>query len=162
MNITKSNISKGIKKLSTLYIQFEDTINKFGIEEVIQTWEEVFNKIDYDYKEANEDFINAIYKITIESKYPPTIAEIILKMREIYINRKQKEELQEDINISKLQEQTKIIGCSNKEKTKQLYRQLLEKYSLEEIIKKLIDVQKENRQYSYNLTLALERILENE
>lgn len=162
MKILKSNICKGITKLRILYRQFDEQIEKFDLETIVNEWANTFNQIDYDYEEANEDFINAIYRITTESKFPPTIASIVSEMRKLYITRKQNEELQSQIDIDRLQERATIIAYSDKEKAKVLYKELLKKYSLEEIVEKLINVQKENKIYSYDLTLALEGILENE
>lgn len=162
MKILKSNLLKGIMKLGILYKQFDEQIEKYGCEKIVEEWSNTFNEIEFDYKEANTDFISAISKISTESKFPPTIADIVTKMRELNINRKQNEEFQYQIDISKLQENTAIIGYSDKEKALELYKKLLKKYSEKEVEDKLIKIQNENSIYSYDLTLALERILENE
>ena len=90
-------------KLGILYKQFDEQIEKYGCEKIVEEWVNTFKEIEFDYKEANTDFINAISKVSTENKYPPTIADIVAKMRELYISRKQNEEFQFEIDISKLQ-----------------------------------------------------------
>ena len=159
MKITKSNISKGIKKLSTLYSQFEDTIKKFGIEEVIQTWEEVFKEIDFDYSDANDDFIKAIYIATSKSKFPPTIYEILEEMRNLYKLRKSVENtiaLKNIFELSKLFERTLII---NDTKTMVNYKELEKRYTynqIEEMIKEKI---KQHNSFAYTLEECLEELI---
>ena len=162
MKILKSNLLKGIMKLGILYKQFDEQIEKYGCEKIVEEWVNTFKEIEFDYKEANTDFINAISKVSTENKYPPTIADIVAKMRELYISRKQNEEFQFEIDISKLQKNTAKIGYRDKERNIKIYKDLLKKYSEKEIENKIREIQKENDIYCYDLTLALERILESE
>lgn len=90
MKIKRNNIFKAFEIFSNTYIEFEKRIeNKEKIKEMINTWVDVFEAIDFDYEYANEDFLEAVKIVISKNKYIPTIAEISDEMKKLYIKREE-------------------------------------------------------------------------
>lgn len=90
MKIKRNNIFKAFEIFSNTYIEFEKRIeNKEKIKEMINTWVDVFEAIDFDYEYANDDFLEAVKIVISKNKYIPTIAEISDEMKKLYIKREE-------------------------------------------------------------------------
>lgn len=125
MKIDKDSILKAFIIFENVYNEFSKKIeDKENVKEMINTWIEVFETIDYDYENANKDFLEAVKIVSTRNKYIPTIAEIVEEMKKIYTERK-KDKTKE----------AKAIDTSDL--TQEEYRMLMQKkITIEELIEK--------------------------
>ena len=125
MKIDKDSILKAFIIFENVYNEFSKKIeDKEKVKKMINTWIEVFETIDYDYENANKDFLEAVKIVSTRNKYIPTIAEIVEEMKKIYTERK-KDKTKE----------AKAIDTSDL--TQEEYRMLMQKkITIEELIEK--------------------------
>jgi len=84
MKISKKVILEGLIILRYTYIEFDKRMqDENNGKEILKIWQEIFEEIDFDYKEANEDFIKSIKLNIARDKYVPTISEIIEEMKKV-------------------------------------------------------------------------------
>lgn len=91
MKIRKELIKFGIDKLTNFYIDFSRFVEFKGIDTITQAWYEMFNDMDYDYIQAEQDFKNSIIDIIKSNNKTPSFSDILDGMRELH----QKHELEE-------------------------------------------------------------------
>lgn len=142
MKIKEESILKVFKIFSNVYQEFNKRIEDYKkMEEMIKAWKEVFETIEFDYENANRDFIEGAKRAVSKSKYTPTIAEISEEMKNIYKARIEKETERKRMQIWKIEEICDLRS-GNLEKTIKNYNKLKEKYSDEEIIKQIQEYKK--------------------
>lgn len=91
MLVGKDVIGFGIEQLSMFYVDFDRFIDKKGIDNVIDTWYNMFKSIDYDYDLAEQDFKQAINELIRFNNKAPSFSDILDGMREL----KKQHDLQE-------------------------------------------------------------------
>lgn len=159
MKIKKENILKSFKLFSNIYLEFYKKVeNETALKEIIDTWSEVFNTINFDYEYANEDFLDAVKRISTKSKYIPTIAEIIEEMKKINKERIENEKRDKLWKVLELESECKLKN-NNLDKAISRYWELIKKYKHSEII----EIIKKYRKYNSindNMILTTEEILE--
>lgn len=159
MKIRKEVILKGFKLLSNIYLEFYKKIeNEVILKEIINTWTEVFNTINFDYESANDDFLNAIKRISAKNKYIPTIAEIIEEMKKINKERVVKEKRDNLWNVLEIEKECKLKN-NNLDKAINKYWELTQKYKHNEIIELIKEYRKDNL-IKTNMILTTEEIFE--
>ncbi len=143
MKINKKSILQGFMIFKSVYTEFEKRMQdeKKG-KETIQMWQEVFEEVNYDYKEANEDFIKAVRRKVAKNKYVPTIAEIVEEMK--MINKKRREDYKDKALWEVLDIEEKCgLKSINLKKAISIYCDLAQKDSKEEIISKILRYREE-------------------
>ena len=89
MKIKKKSILKAFELFSDVYTEFDKKINtEEKLRSMLDNWIEVFDIIDFDYEEANDDFLKASKILITKNKYTPTISEISDEMKQLYMQRK--------------------------------------------------------------------------
>lgn len=83
MNIGKNKITFGIKQLTMFFPDFDRFVDKKGIENIVDSWDSMFKKIEYDYDLAEQHFKQAIYNIIYTSKTTPSFSDVLNAMREL-------------------------------------------------------------------------------
>lgn len=84
MKINKESILKSFSFFENTYPEFIKRIeNRDKLNEMINIWVEILETVNYDYENANEDFIEAVKRVCTKNRYIPTIAEIIDEMSKI-------------------------------------------------------------------------------
>lgn len=143
MKINKKSILQGFMIFKSVYSEFEKRIQdeKKG-KETIQIWQEVFEEIDNDYKEANEDFVKAIKRKVAKNKYVPTIAEIIEEMKKINKERIEDCENKALWEVLDIEEKCGLKNV-NLKKAINIYCDLVKKYNKKEIILKTLKYREE-------------------
>lgn len=163
MTIDKNNILTVFKMFKNTYIDFEKKIdNKDKLKDMIVTWQEVFETIDYDYEQSNNDFIEASKKMITKTKYVPTIYEIIDEMRNIYITRTNYEHNQNTKKILQLSNLFEITLIRDLDDVIKDYERLLQKYNAEDIEKIIKDKANEHSDFTYTLESCLKEIINDE
>ena len=162
MKISKKSILQGFMIFKSVYSEFEKRMQdeKKG-KETIQAWREVFEEIDYDYKEANEDFIKAVKRMVVKNKYVPTIAEIVEEMKVIYETRVEEDENKALWEVLEIEEKCKLKNV-NLDKAISIYCDLIKKYSKEEIVSKILRYREKeliNKEMLLNTENIFEKIL---
>lgn len=162
MKISKKSILQGFMIFKSVYSEFEKRMQdeKKG-KETIQAWREVFEEIDYDYKEANEDFIKAVKRMVVKNKYVPTIAEIVEEMKVIYETRVEEDENKALWEVLEIEEKCKLKNV-NLDKAISIYCDLIKKYSKEEIVLKILRYREKeliNKEMLLNTENIFEKIL---
>lgn len=90
MKIKKKSILKAFGLFSDTYAEFDKKINtEEKLKSMVDNWVEIFEVLDFDYEEANDDFLQASKLAIIKSKYIPTISEISDEMKQLYMQRKE-------------------------------------------------------------------------
>ena len=90
MKIKKKSILKAFELFSDVYTEFDKKINtEEKLKSMLDNWIEVFDIIDFDYEEANDDFLKASKILITKNKYTPTISEISDEMKQLYMQRKE-------------------------------------------------------------------------
>lgn len=90
MKIKKKSILKAFELFSDVYTEFDKKINtEEKLRSMLDNWIEVFDIIDFDYEEANDDFLKASKILITKNKYTPTISEISDEMKQLYMQRKE-------------------------------------------------------------------------
>lgn len=90
MKIKKKSILKAFELFSDVYTEFDKEINtEEKLKSMLDNWIEVFDIIDFDYEEANDDFLKASKILITKNKYTPTISEISDEMKQLYMQRKE-------------------------------------------------------------------------
>lgn len=90
MKIKKKSILKAFELFSNVYTEFDKKINtEEKLKSMLDNWIEVFDIIDFDYEEANDDFLKASKILITKNKYTPTISEISDEMKQLYMQRKE-------------------------------------------------------------------------
>ena len=88
MKIKKKSILKAFELFSDVYTEFDKKINtEEKLKSMLDNWIEVFDIIDFDYEEANDDFLKASKILITKNKYTPTISEISDEMKQLYMQR---------------------------------------------------------------------------
>ncbi len=142
MKISKKSMLQGFMIFKSVYIEFEKRMQDENKgKETIQAWQQVFEAIEVDYKEANEDFLKAIKIVVAKNKYIPTIAEIIEEMKNIDRNRREAEIETKRRQIGKIEKACDLIR-GDFDKAIRKYQKLKQKYSDEEIIKRILTYKK--------------------
>lgn len=142
MKISKKSILEVFIIFKSVYPEFEKRMqDEQKGKETIQAWKEVFETIEFDYENANRDFIEGAKRAVSKSKYTPTIAEISEEMKNIYKARIEKEREIKRMQIWKIEEICDLRS-GNLEKAIKNYNKLKEKYSDEEIIKQIQEYKK--------------------
>lgn len=159
MKISKKSILQGFMIFKSIYTEFEKRMQdeKKG-KETIQIWQEIFAEIDFDYKEANEDFIKAIKRKVAKNKYVPTIAEIIEEMKILYKQRIEDNENKAFWEVLEIEEKCGLKNVDLK-RTISNYYDLVKKYEKEEMISKILNYRKE-KLVPQNMFLNTEDIFE--
>lgn len=159
MQINKKSILQGFMIFKSVYSDFEKRMqNEKKGKETIQIWQEVFEEIDYDYKEANEDFIKAIKRKVAKSKYVPTVAEIVEEMKAIDQKRRENYKGKALWEVLDIEEKCGLKSV-NLEKAISIHCHLVEKYNKEEIISKILKY-REERLVPQNMFLNTEDMFE--
>lgn len=159
MKISKKSILQGFMIFKSVYSEFEKRMQdeKKG-KETIQIWQEVFEEIDYDYREANEDFIKAIKRRVVKNKYVPTVAEIIEEMKMLNKQRIEDNENKALWEVLEIEEKCELKNV-NLKKAIGIYCDLVKKYKKEEMISKILKYRKE-RAIPKSMFLNTEDMLE--
>ena len=90
MKIKKKSILEAFELFSDVYTEFDKKINtEEKLKSMLDNWIEVFDIIDFDYEEANDDFLKASKILITKNKYTPTISEISDEMKQLYMQRKE-------------------------------------------------------------------------
>lgn len=124
MRIKESYILKAIQYFDNIYPEFNKRYSsKTELKEIIQVWKEIFNEIEFDYKEANEDFLKAVRLVIAENKFIPTPAEISNKMKKIFVQREANKRLDLIFELQDIEEKLELKS-SDKEKSEKIYTKL--------------------------------------
>ncbi len=161
MKIKKENVLKAFRMFSNIYQEFSKRlVNKEKMEEMIEDWTSTFEAIDFDYEEANDDFIKAVKVSITKCKYVPTIAEIMEEIRNSYNERKEAKQRELQNELWKIKEK---LGTNYfyDEKTAYLLEQLKNKYSIEQI-QKMIQEKIKEQPLACNINNVLAQIVEEE
>lgn len=96
--IGKDEIKIIITQLTAFYPEYEKFVTRSGIDNIVNSWEKIFQKLDWNYNEVEQDFKQAVFTLITTSKSTPAISEILNKMTEL---RKQRalEELKKGSDI---------------------------------------------------------------
>ena len=90
MKIKKKSILKAFELFSDVYTEFDKKINtEEKLRSMLDNWIEVFDIIDFDYEEANNDFLKASKILITKNKYNETMSEISDEMKQLYMQRKE-------------------------------------------------------------------------
>lgn len=90
MKIKKKSILKAFELFSDTYTEFDKRIDtEEKLKSMLDNWIEIFDIIDFDYEEANDDFLKASKILITKNKYTPTISEISDEMKQLYMQRKE-------------------------------------------------------------------------
>jgi hypothetical protein len=90
MKIKKKSILKAFELFSDVYTEFDKKINtEEKLKSMLDNWIEVFDIIDFDYEEANDDFLKASKILITKNKYTPTISEISDEMKQLHMQKKE-------------------------------------------------------------------------
>ena len=82
MKIKKKSILKVFRLFSDTYTEFNKRIDtEEKLKSMVDNWVEIFEVLNFDYEEANDDFLQASKVAIIKSKYIPTISEISDEMK---------------------------------------------------------------------------------
>ena len=83
MLVGKDVIGFGIEQLSMFYIDFDRFVEKKGIDNIVETWFNMFKSIDYNYDLAEHDFKQSINELIRFNNKTPTFSDILDGMREL-------------------------------------------------------------------------------
>lgn len=90
MKIKKKSILKAFRLFSDTYTEFDKRIDtEEKLKSMVDNWVEIFEVLDFDYEEANDDFLKASKILITKNKYTPTISEISDEMKQLYMQRKE-------------------------------------------------------------------------
>lgn len=136
MKIKKKSILKAFELFSNVYTEFDKKINtEEKLKSMLDNWIGVFEVLDFDYEEANDDFLQASKLAIIKSKYIPTISEISDEMKNIYINKQEERKRKKLWQVLEIENQCKMkSGISEKDNIIALFVRLEEKYTKNDII----------------------------
>lgn len=136
MKIKKKSILKAFRLFSDTYAEFDKKINtEEKLKSMVDDWVEIFEVLDFDYEEANDDFLQASKVAIIKSKYIPTISEISDEMKKIYISKQEERKRKKLWQVLEIENQCKMkSGISEKDKIIALFVRLEEKYTKNDII----------------------------
>lgn len=136
MKIKKKSILKAFKLFSDTYTEFDKRIDtEEKLKSMVDNWIEIFEVLNFDYEEANDDFLQASKLAIIKSKYIPTISEISDEMKNIYINKQEERKQKKLWQVLEIENQCKMkSGVSEKDKIIALFAKLEEKYTKNDII----------------------------
>lgn len=159
MKISKKVILEGLIILRYTYTEFDKRMqDENNGKEILKIWQEIFEEIDFDYQEANEDFIKSIKLNVTKNKYVPTISEIIEEMKKINNKRIKKRNEEQLWNMLIIEEKCNLKN-NNIDKALKQYCYLIKKYNNKQI-KEMIDNFKKINSISENMILPTEDILE--
>ena len=82
MLVGKDVIGFGIEQLSMFYIDFDRFVEKKGIDNIVETWFNMFKSIDYNYDLAEQDFKQSINELIRFNNKTPTFSDILDGMRQ--------------------------------------------------------------------------------
>ena len=136
MKIKKKSILKAFKLFSDTYTEFDKRIDtEEKLKSMVDNWIEIFEVLNFDYEEANDDFLLASKLAIIKSKYIPTISEISDEMKNIYINKQEERKRKKLWQVLEIENQCKMkSGVNEKDKIIALFVKLEEKYTKNDII----------------------------
>ena len=83
MLVGKDVIGFGIEQLSMFYIDFDRFVEKKGIDNIVETWYNMFKSMEYDYDLAEQDFKQSINELIRFNNKTPTFSDILYGMREL-------------------------------------------------------------------------------
>ena len=116
MRIKESYILKAIQYFDNIYPEFNKRYSsKAELKGIIQVWKEIFDEIEFDYEEANEDFLKAVRLVIAENKFIPTPAEISNKMKKIFVQRETHKKLDLTFELQAIEEK---LGLQNSDRTR--------------------------------------------
>lgn len=154
MRIDKRNITRAFGVFANVYPEFARRTENEGeekLKEIINTWAELFDVIEFDYKDANNDFMVATKKAITKNRYVPTVSEIVNEMREIYLNRLKEEEIKLKHEIFDIEKDCNLI-VGNYDETMYYYKILKEKYSTKEICELIKKIKEKYKNLHINST----------
>lgn len=136
MKIKKKSILKAFGLFSDTYTEFDKRIDtEEKLKSMVDNWTEIFEVLNFDYEEANNDFLQASKLAIIKSKYIPTISEILDEMKNIYINKQEERKRKKLWQVLEIEKQCKMkSGVSEKDNIIELFVRLEEKYTKNDII----------------------------
>lgn len=136
MKIKKKSILKAFGLFSDTYAEFDKRIDtEEKLKSMVDNWVEIFEVLDFDYEEANDDFLQASKLAIIKSKYIPTISEISDEMKNIYISKQEERKRKKLWQVLEIENQCKMkSGVSEKDNIIALFVRLEEKYTKNDII----------------------------
>lgn len=136
MKIKKKSILKAFKLFSDTYTEFDKRIDtEEKLKSMVDNWVEIFEVLDFDYEEANDDFLQASKLAIIKSKYIPTISEISDEMKNIYISKQEERKRKKLWQVLEIENQCKMkSGVSERDNIIALFVRLEEKYTKNDII----------------------------
>jgi len=162
MKINKKNILQGFIIFKSVYPEFDKRMQdeKNG-KETVKSWQEVFETIEIDYENANEDFIKAVKIAVTKNKYVPTIADILEEMKIINIKRIENIKSKMLWKVLEVEEQCNLKNVDFKKATNNYYM-LNRKYNDKEIIskiKKYREIEKIDKSMILNAEDTFEKIM---
>lgn len=84
MKIKKETIKLGLKELGNFYPEFNRFIEMKGLDNISESWFNVFDSIDYTYGLEEKDFLAAIFEYINTNNKSPYFSDIKNIMRELY------------------------------------------------------------------------------
>ena len=91
MLVGKEIIGFGLEQLCYMFPEFDRHIKNKGIEQTVDVWYELFEKIDTDYDLVEQDFKDAIFMWINQNSKSPCFSDIIQYMNNIKSERETKE-----------------------------------------------------------------------
>lgn len=136
MKIKKKSILKVFRLFSDTYTEFNKRIDtEEKLKSMVDNWVEIFEVLNFDYEEANDDFLQASKLAIIKSKYIPTISEISDEMKNIYISKQEERKRKKLWQVLEIENQCKMKSSeSEKDKIIASFVKLEEKYTKNDII----------------------------
>lgn len=104
MKVGKEAIKFAINQLMLFYPEFCKHVQYVGDDKIADGWFNMFNKIDYDYDLAEQDFKQSIFDLIRFSNKAPAFSDILDGMRELDAQH-EKEELERKIKARRKTEQ---------------------------------------------------------
>lgn len=136
MKIKKKSILRVFGLFSDVYAEFDKRIDtEEKLKSMVDNWVEIFEVLNFDYEEANDDFLQASKLAIIKSKYIPTISEISDEMKNIYISKQEERKRKKLWQVLEIENQCKMkSGVSERDNIIELFVRLEEKYTKNDII----------------------------
>lgn len=143
MRIKQDYILKAIEYINTIYFEFSKRFSsKNDLKKLISTWKAIFDEINFDYEEANNDFLKAVKLVISESKFPPTPADVSEKMKKLFLERERMNIKNAVLELQSLEKELEL-RTSDREKSISLYWKIRKNKSYSQI-KNLMIQEKHN------------------
>lgn len=87
MKVGKEVIKFGINQLIIFYPEFARHSQFISADKLVESWYNVFKKIDWEYEYSEQDFKEAIMNLITHTRVTPTYSDVLEEMRNIYKDR---------------------------------------------------------------------------